>query len=392
MRFAHRPRALAAVISAALSLALAACGGSSATVRNGSSTTARGNYTLGMVVARTGPASQLGVGEINGARLAVSQINSHGGINGHKLTLSVADDATNPSQTIQKVRQLSGSVAALIGPSVVADCKAAIPLVKSGPVDYCLSPGIQPQAGSWVWSSSAATATLAQRLLGYWKKQGIVKIGLIYTTDGSGEDGAHAVTTAAQASGSTIVAKSTYNPTAVDITSQVQQVMAAKPQALVVWATGTPAGVAFKDIQQAGINLPVATTDGNLSYAFLKRISGFVPKTLLIPATRDFWWQQSASSSYKKLEKTYHDAYQSKYQQKPDYGPGVAYDAVNVLADAMRHVGTDPAKIRAYLQKLHGYAGVVATYSFSNSDHRGVGLADVGIVKAQNGTFVAVSK
>ncbi|MGH3632101.1 MAG: ABC transporter substrate-binding protein, partial [Sciscionella sp.] len=163
---------------------------------------------------------------------------------------------------------------------------------------------------------------------------------------------------------------------------------------LVVWATGTPVGVALKGIQQLGIKLPVMTTDGNLANAFLDRIAAYTPDTLLIPATRDFWWQTLPKNdpAY-KLEKEYHDKYQSKYGEQPDFGPGVAYDAVLVMAQAIEKAGsTNAGGIKAALEKVDGFEGVVGTYHMSADDHRGLTVEDVRMVQAKNGKFTYVGK
>lgn len=371
-------------------MALAACGSSAAGATAGSGA----SYKIGVLVSQTGPASQLGVGELRGAQLAADRLNAAGGVDGHKIQIIALDDQTQPGQDVQEAHQLvNQKVAAIVGPSVVAGCHAVAPLVRSGgPVDYCLSPGIQPSG--YVWSASVKTDQLAERLLSYWKSKGINKIGLISTTDASGKDGARAVNAAAKQEGLKVVSSADYDPTAVSAASQLQQVMAANPQALVVWSTGTPAGVALKGIQQLGINLPVATTDGNLSNTFLRRIADYTPQQLLIPATRDFWWQTlpQNSASY-RVEQAYHQRYQQKYKASPDFGPGVGYDAVLLVGQALKEArSSDPAKLRAALEKIDGFVGVVGTYQMSVNDHRGLGLSDVAVVQAKNGTFAYVGR
>lgn len=383
-------RTSAAALAGLTAVALAACGSSASGSTSGGGTP----YKIGVLVSQTGPASQLGVGELRGAQLAADHLNAAGGVDGHKIQIVALDDQTQPDQDVQQARQLvSQKVAAIVGPSVVAGCHAVAPLVTGrGPVDYCLSPGIQPSGN--VFSASVKTDDLAMRMLSYWKGKGITKIGLISTTDASGKDGARAVDAAAQKAGVDVVSSADYDPTAVSATSQLQQVMSAGPQAIVVWSTGTPAGVALKGIQQLGINLPVATTDGNLSNTFLQRIADYTPQELLIPATRDFWWQTlpKSDASY-SLEQDYHQKYQQQYHETPDFGPGVGYDAVLLMGQALKNAGSsDATKIKAALEKVDGFAGVVGTYHMSADDHRGLGLPDVAIVQAKNGAFTYVGK
>ena len=49
---------------------------------------------VGQVVPETGVGAETGVFQLNGAHLAISQINAHGGINGRPLKLEVQDDQT----------------------------------------------------------------------------------------------------------------------------------------------------------------------------------------------------------------------------------------------------------------------------------------------------------
>lgn len=388
-------RTSAAAVAGLTAVALAACGSSGGSSASSSGSASGGSpYKIGVLVSQTGAASQLGVGELRGAQLAADHLNAAGGVDGHKVQIVALDDQTQPAQDVQQARQLvSQQVAAIVGPSVVAGCNAVSPLVASrGPVDYCLSPGISPSGN--VWSASVKTDDLAERLLSYWKDKGITKIGLISTTDASGKDGARAVNAAAKKAGVDVVSSADYDPTAVSATSQLQQVMSGNPQALVVWSTGTPAGVALKGIQQLGINLPVGTTDGNLSNTFLQRIADYTPQQLLIPATRDFWWQTLPKNDpgY-ALEQDYHQKYQQKYNETPDFGPGVGYDAVLLVGQALKKAGSsDATKVASALEQVDGFTGVVGTYHMSANDHRGLGLADVSIVQAKNGTFAYAGK
>jgi branched-chain amino acid transport system substrate-binding protein len=393
----YRPRrhlsakAPATVGALAVLLLASACGSQTA---GGGSGGDNGPYTFGVVTSQTGGASQLGVGELRGAQLAADYVNSKGGVNGHKIKIESADDQSKPDQALQQTRDMiAKKVTALVGPSVVANCNAVAPFVKdNGPVEYCLSPGIN--ASGFVWSASAKTDALAEETMNYWKGKGITRIAVINTTDASGTDGGRAASAAAQKAGLTVTSQVTYDPTAVSATAQLQQAMASNPQALVVWSTGTPVGVALKGIQELGIDLPVMTTDGNLAGAFLQRIADYTPKTLLIPATRDFWWDTLPKSdpAY-NLEKQYHAAYEKKFNETPDFGPGVGYDAVLVLSEALKHAkSTSAADVRKAMESIDGFVGVVGTYHMSADDHRGLTVKDVAMVQAENGKFTYVGK
>ncbi|GAB2766437.1 ABC transporter substrate-binding protein [Sinomonas soli] len=378
----------AAVFSCAV--ALTACGGGPG-AKSGSGN--ESTYDIGVLVSQTGSGAQLGQGELQGAQLAADYVNKKGGVNGHQIKIVSADDKSTPDQALQQARTLiSQKVAAVVGPSLVGSCQAVAPLMAAnGPVDYCLSPAVNPKG--YQWSASATAQALADEAMKYWKSKGITSIAVVSSTDASGTTGASAANAAAKAAGINVTANVTYDPASVSVTSQLQQAVAGKPQALVIWSTGTPAGVALKGLQQLGIDLPVMTTDGNLANTFLDRIKDYTPKTLLIPATRDFWWNSQPNGPAADLEKKYHDDFSGKFGSQPDFGPGVAYDAVLLIAEALKKAGSaDPSAVKTALEGVSDFEGVVGTYNMSANDHRGINASDVKMVQAKDGKFVSVDQ
>jgi branched-chain amino acid transport system substrate-binding protein len=372
---------LASALAASLALLTAGCGGGRADDA----------YRIGVITSRTGASSQLGLGELQGAQLAADLVNARGGIHGRRLELVVADDLSTPVQAVLAARRMIDNVDAIVGPSVASTCNAITPLAQSSrTVQYCLSPGIKTAPGGQVFSASVSTTDLIRRTLASWRASGITRIGLLNSTDASGQEGAASLRTAVAAlPGTQLVASATFEPGAVSVTSQLQAVTSAGPQALVVWSTGAAAAVALKAISQLGVDLPVATTNGNLTYAFLRRIADYTPATLLIPATRNFWSDGTdRPPPAAELEATFHRDFQARFGGQPDFGPGVAYDAVLLLADALgRHPG-DRTTLNETLERTTGFVGVVGTYRFRPDDHRGLGLDDVAMVRVAGGGFV----
>jgi branched-chain amino acid transport system substrate-binding protein len=53
---------------------------------------------------------------------------------------------------------------------------------------------------------------------------------------------------------------------------------------LIDWSTGTPIATIFQGMVQAGLDVPVVTTAGNMTYAQMRQYAAFLPKRLLIGA------------------------------------------------------------------------------------------------------------
>jgi branched-chain amino acid transport system substrate-binding protein len=146
-------------------------------------------------------------------------------------------------------------------------------------------------------------------------------------------------------------------------------------------------------VTQLHLDIPTATTDGNLTYAFIKRVADYVPSTLLIPATQDFWFERSdRPAPAHELEASYHRDFEARFGVEPDFGPGVAFDAVSVLADALGRNKGDATTLKETLEQSRGVIGVVGTYDFSSDNHRGLDIDDVAMVRVADGGFVPAEK
>ena len=178
--------------------------------------------------------------------------------------------------------------AVLLGSSIVAMCSAMGPLVQaSGPVEYCFSPGIHPDKGSYVFTSSVSTLDLADAVIRYFRMKGWTKVALMFSTDASGQDAEHGIKSVLdlpENKAMSIVATAHFNPQDVNVSAQIEKVKAANPQAFIAWSTGAPIATIFRGMLQAGLDVPTATTDGNMTRAQMKQYEAFLPKQLYFPA------------------------------------------------------------------------------------------------------------
>src|ERR1700691_3067369 len=104
---------------------------------------------VNVILPTTGPASLLGTKEAEALGVLEAMVNKTGGIGGRPLKFVIADDGTDPRNTVQLTNQLiAKNVNVILGSAISAMCRAMEPLVaKDGPVTYCLSQIFQPQPG-----------------------------------------------------------------------------------------------------------------------------------------------------------------------------------------------------------------------------------------------------
>jgi branched-chain amino acid transport system substrate-binding protein len=122
-------------------------------------------FEIDGIMAVTGFATAVGSPEAQTLGLIEAMINQTGGIKGRPIKFNILDDQSSPQLTSGLIAK---KAAVVVGPSFTATCSATAPLIaKSGPVSYCLSPGIHPKAKSYAFSASVATSDLAPILIRY---------------------------------------------------------------------------------------------------------------------------------------------------------------------------------------------------------------------------------
>lgn len=345
---------------------------------------------LGVLVSETGPASWLGDPEIKGAKLAAEELNARGGIGGRPVSLVIYNDESAPEKAVIGARKLieQDKAVAIIGTSVVSTSKAVAPLVKDGgPIVYSLSGGYMPENG-FMFAGSVQTQHMQDTIMDWMKTKGLKKIALLATSDSTGQVATDAIKKVAPGNGITVVAIERMNASDVDVTPQLSRIRSAGPDAVVAWLTGKPAGVVVKNYSQLAMPYPLFVSHGNLSYSFAESIKAFQPQLLLMPSSKDVIWEDlPANDSLRSRNEAFHRKYFERYKQHADYGPPVAYDAVMLVAEAIKKAGTNPIKIKEALEGVKNYVGLVATYEFSKDDHRGTGRKDTVLVQVKGGEF-----
>jgi branched-chain amino acid transport system substrate-binding protein len=336
-------------------------------------------FDIDVVLPLTGSAAFLGASEKQSVALVEKTVNAEGGITGRPVHFVVHDDQTNPQVAVQLVDDiLTRHPPLLLGSTVTAMCRAMMPLMSDGPVMYCFTPGIRPDPGSYVFSATVPTDGLVETAMRYFHNRGWHRIALIMSTDATGQDGEQAADRAVTLPGledMKIVERVHFNPGDVTASAQIERVKAAEPQAILAWTTGTPMGTVLKGMVQAGLDVPIVPSTGNMLYAFMQQYASVIPKQIYFSSN-----QGTARGAGLKLDpgteaakKKYYEAYR-EIGQLPDTGSELPWDASMIAIDALRHVGTGASadQIKDYISHLKAYAGVSGVYDFEAVPQRGL--------------------
>ena len=356
-------------------------------------------YDLPVILPLTGGAAFLGTGEQKTLQLIEKSTNELGGIQGRPLQLGFHDDQSNPQIGVQLANEvMAAKPAAMIGSSLVAVCRAMAPLMKDGPVEYCLSPGIHPDPG-YVFTASVSTTDLINCLARYFRMKGWTHVALMVSSDATGQDaenGVKSVLALPENKDMQLVAIEHFNITDVSVNAQIEDVKAAHPQAFIAWSTGTPVATIFRAVIQAGLDIPVATTGGNMTYQQMTQYADFLPKQLYIPSSQ--WPVRDPKLLAPELVKPHQHFFEvfEKAGVKPDEASELAWDAGEIVVDTLRKLGpkATAAQIRDHIANLTDYPGIDGVYNFKKVPQRGVdvtgGLVTRWDAKAQ--TWQPMSK
>lgn len=139
-------KATAIVAAATMMMSMTACSGGSMDDSVSSAGAASGNtITLGSITTNSGTAAAYGEAELKGFKLAISEINAKGGLNGKKIKLESMDDKGDATEASNAFNKLAGdsNVLAVLGPTISSTTAAVAPLA-----DQSKLPAIAPAATS----------------------------------------------------------------------------------------------------------------------------------------------------------------------------------------------------------------------------------------------------
>jgi branched-chain amino acid transport system substrate-binding protein len=344
--------------------------------------------TIPVILPLTGNASFLGQGIQRVLKVVENVVNKDGGIRGSQLRFEFRDDQTSPQVAVQLTSALvARQPTVIMGSGLVAMCNAMAPLVRNGPVDYCLSPAAQPMPGSFMYSTNTSTRDLIMADFRFFKSRGWTRVATISSSDATGQDfekGVDAAMGAAENHGIEIVASPRFNQSDVSVAAQLERIKAADPQVLVAWTTGAPIATIFKGIVQADLSIPVVTTNGNQTFEQMGQYAAFLPKELYF-ASSLFEPHEGVLSLDPHIEAAQKSFYAAMAEAKApvDIVAAHAWDPAMMLVAALRKIGPDAtaAQIKQFLDNLSGYAGVNGIYDFKKSPQRGLDFGSTVVTR-----------
>jgi len=356
---------------------------------------------LGAFFALSGPAAHIGTPTKLVAQMVVDKINKEGGINGRLIELVLGDTESDPAKAavIAKKFIFSDRVAAIIGPTSTAEGMSIKKIVEEAGVPTFMTVGGDPviMGGSfgpytYVFKSPQRSSTAVRRLYGYLQAKGLTTVALFTASDSFGKDGLGWLERLAPEFGISFTAKESFGPSDTDMTAQLTKIKNSAPQAIVTWTIGPAGSIVAKNKLQLGIPIPLFQCHGLPDPKYIE-LAGRASEGDRMPATKLMVADAlPASDPQKKVITEFIRLYRDVYKHDKEFPinthSGYAWDAITIVANAMKKAGTDAKALRAAIEETKGYVGISGVYNLTAEDHNGLGVDSLVMVQVKDGRFV----
>jgi branched-chain amino acid transport system substrate-binding protein len=360
---------------------------------------AQADINVGVTVSATGPAASLGIPEKNTFTLMPTTIA------GQKVNYIVLDDASDTTAAVSNTRKLitEHKVDVVIGSTVTpnslamidAVAEASTPMISMAASARIVEP--MDAKKKWVFKTPQNDIMMALAIVQHMVDNGAKTAAYIGFADAYGEGWYQEFAKIAAIKGLKIVANERYNRTDTSVTGQVLKLLAAKPDAVLIGGSGTPAALPQKSLKERGYTGKYYQTHGVANNDFLrvggKDVEGtFLPAGPVLVAA-----QLPANHPVKKSASDYIAKYEGAFGKGSvsTFG-GHAWDAGLLLQAAIPAAvksGAQPgtpafrAALRDALESVKELPGAHGVFNMSASDHLGLDQRARVMVKIEGGTW-----
>ncbi|MDP3795650.1 MAG: ABC transporter substrate-binding protein [Polaromonas sp.] len=356
------------------------------------------DINVGVTLSATGPAASLGIPEKNTVAMMPKTIG------GQKINYIVLDDASDTTAAVANTRKLiiESKVDIVLGSTITPNSLAMIDVVSEAQTPMISMAAsariVEPMDAKrkWVFKTPQNDIMMSLAIAEHMARTGIKTVGFVGFSDAYGEGWYQEFSKAAALKGLTVVANERYGRADTSVTGQTLKLIAAKPDAVLVAGSGTPAALPQKTLKERGYAGKMYQTHGVANADFL-RVGGKDVEGTFLPAGPVLVADQlPASNPVRKAAQAYVAAYESANGKGSVSTFGAhAWDAgllmIKALPIALKKAqpGTPEfrAALRDALESLQEVPGAHGIFSMSATDHLGLDQRARVMVKIENGTW-----
>jgi len=323
---------------------------------------------IGHVAPITGNIAHLGKDNENGARLAIEELNAKGltiGGKKAKFELVAEDDAADPKQGTAAAQKLvDAKVNGVIGhlnsgttiPASRLYSEAGIPQISPSATNPTYTKQGYKTAFRVVANDGQLGGTLGKYAVSTLKAK---TVAIIHDKTAYGEGVADEFRKSAVKSGAKVVAREFTTNTATDFQAILTSIKGKKPDVVFYGGMDAQAGPLLRQMKQLGITAKVMGGDGICTAELVKLAGDAVGDGQVVCAEAG-----GVTASGQKVMDDFRANYKKRFNADVNLYAPYVYDAVMVMADAMKKANSaEPAKYLPVLAKT-SYNGVTGKIVF----------------------------
>lgn len=365
------------------------------------STFALADIKIGVIASSTGPTAVVGIPQKQTVALLPTEIG------GQKVEYIVLDDASDPTHAVTGVKKLisEAKVDALIGPTTTPAALAMLDFVAESKVPLVTTVGssavILPMDDKkrWVFKTTQNDDLIAGALIEHMTAAGVKTLGFIGFNDPYGENWFKVFSAMAEKAGLKMVANERYNRTDQSVIGQTLKVITAKPDAVLIAATGGPAVLPQTSLQEKGYKGRIYQTHGVATNDFIRIGGKAVEGTLMAGGPMLVAADLAGNNPIKAVAQGYIKAYEVKYGTgtMSTFGANT-YDAGLLLQKAIPSAlkKAKPGSVefrealRDALEQSKEVVGAQGVFTMSAQNHNGMDQRARVMMAVKDGKWVLI--
>lgn len=337
-----------------LAASVAGCGGSSDK-----------EIRIGLLNEMTGGNATIGTAAANGAKLAIKELNAKGGLLGKQIKAVVADNKSEPSESANAMTKLltQDKVVAVTGTFSSSNAIAAASVAEANKKPYLVAGATNPKVT--VDEKTKTVKKFIYRVCFIDPFQGTVaanfaakdlkvkKAAMLVDNSSDYSKGlAEFFETSFRKEGGEVIASEAYLQKDTDFKATLTKIKSTNADILYVPGYYEEVGKIVKQARELGIAVPIVGADGWDSPKLIEIAS---PAAL----NNTYFTNHYSVEDTSPKAKAFVDAYAKEYGQKPEALAVLGYDAVYVLADAVKRANsTDATKIAEALAATRDFPAI----------------------------------
>jgi len=322
---------------------------------------------IGAVTCLTGALSTFGVSSIQGAKLAVEEINASGGTLGQPIQLIVEDNGSKAGETATITRKFisQDKVVVLLGDLTSSATMEGAPLAQAAKIPL-LTPSATNVAitkiGNYIFRSCFIDP-FTGKIMAKFALDHLQAKRAIVMTDVK-QDYSVGLTEAIEhffnQNGARISNTFSYSSGDTDFRTQLTEARNAHPDVVFLPGYYTEVGLILLQARQLGIKCPFVGGEGWDSPSLIQ-VAGKA-------AEGNYYTDHFSAADPEPRVQNFVQIYRAKYGAIPDALAALWYDGARLLAQAVQRAGaTDPAKIRDALAATRDFDGVTGRISIDEN-------------------------